>query len=284
VTAAIKPLPGHGTPSRAKGRPAAGIPRCPCPRCRTAQRAYDKRRRVLNATGRSLRVPVEPVAAHLDALFAAGAGWVQLATLAQVSQSSLSKIRNRRQAAIRRTVADRILAIPPGRGIPARRNVPAAGAIRRVHALMAIGHTLAAIGAAAHLNHTVMNGLVNGYPATVWASTHASIADAYQALATQPGSNTRALRRAERNAWHDPDFWDDTGRIDDPAFDPDKPLSRNELGALRRDEILHLARCGLQPETIRERLNEEISLSHVRNTVTEYRAGVKRDRRSKAAA
>ena len=79
MTTETKPLPEHGTNARAKGRPATGVPRCPCLPCRAAARAYEKRRRVLNATGRTLRVPVEPVAAHLDTLFAADAGWMQLA-------------------------------------------------------------------------------------------------------------------------------------------------------------------------------------------------------------
>lgn len=256
MTTATKPLSEHGTTARAKGRPAMGVPRCPCPLCRAAERAYAKRCRVLNATGRTLSVPVEPVAAHLDTLFAAGAGWVQIADLAQVSQSSLSKIRNRQQAVLRRGVADRILGIRPGQGLPERRSIPTLGAVRRVRALMAIGHTVAAIGAAADLNHTVMHGLVNGRLDTFWATTDARVAAAYATLAHRPGSNVRARNRARREGWYGPLAWD--GNIDDPNAEPDTtgvgsdaPRTRDFL---RNDEIRHLAGFQLATHEIAKRV------------------------------
>lgn len=266
-----RPLPEHGTPARAKGRHADGIPRCHCQPCRRAERAYDKRRRYLKATGRTLLVPAAPIADHLDALFAAGAGWVQLADLSEVSQSSLSKIRNRQQTRIRRSVADRILSIKPGQGIPARRTVSAVGAVRRVRALMAVGHTLVSIRTAAHLDHTVMHGLVNGHLTTIWGSTHSSLAEAYRTLATRPGGNVRACRRAEREGWHDPLWWDDIGHIDDPDFDPADAAPKT----LRIDQVAEdsawLAETGLTSKQIAERIG--VSRDYVEKALRHAAAG-----------
>lgn len=256
MSTATKPLPEHGTTARAKGRPSGATPRCPCPPCRAAERAYAKRCRVLNATGRTLRVPVEPVARHVDALFAAGGGWVQIADLAHISQSSLSKIRNRQQAVLRRGVADRILGIQPGQGLPERRSVSAIGAVRRVRALMVTGHTVAAVGDAANLNHTVMHGLVNGRLDSVWATTDASITAAYVALAHRPGSNARARNRARREGWYGPLAWD--GNIGHPDAVPD-PTGVGTDGQrtrdpLRNDEIKHLAGFQLPTHEIAKRV------------------------------
>lgn len=280
-----RPLPDHGTTARAKGRPANGIPRCYCPPCRAAERAYDKRRRYLNTTGRTLRVPAAPVAAHINTLLAAGAGWVQLAELAEVSQSSLSKIRCAQQETVNRTVAARILAIKPGQGIPARRSVPALGAIRRVRALMALGHTCKTIQGTTGLDHTVMHGLVNGHLTTIYASTHNAIADAYRRLATRPGSNARARNRARREGWHGPLAWDDN--IDDPdatpdtAEVPDPDLKRDELAVLRREEIWLLATAGADNEEIAARIG--VSPSTVQGVRASLR-GAKRQRGKQVAA
>ena len=220
MTTATKPLAAHGTTARAKGRPTGGVPGCPCRPCRKAENAYDKRRRFLNATGRELTLPVEPVAQHLDSLFAAGAGWIQLAAACRMSTSNVSKIRRRQQVTVSRSVAQRILAVKPGMALPPRRLVPAIGSVRRVHALMALGHPMKNITAAAGLDHTLVSDLINDRVATVTASTAAGIRTAYSALSAQSGVNVRALLRAERNQWAPPAAWDE-GALDNPDAHPD---------------------------------------------------------------
>lgn len=216
--AAAKPLAAHGTTARAKGRPATGIKGCPCIPCRDAENRYDKHRRVLNATGRTVNVPAEPVAQHLDALFEAGAGWTQLTTISGVSASVISRVRRREQTIIRRTVADRILALQPGDATPPKRAVPAIGTVRRIQALMAAGHRCKDISAASNVEHSTISDLVNQRLTTIARHVAERINDGYRKLATTPGTNARARNRATREGWAPPAAWDD---IDNPDTHPD---------------------------------------------------------------
>lgn len=214
----VKPLADHGTTARAKGRPASGIPGCPCPLCRAAENRYDKRRRFLNATGRTANVPAQPVANHLEALFAAGAGWTQLSAASDVSCSVISRIRRGLQPTVRRAVAARLLAIQPGDAIPPGRPIPTTGTVRRIRALMALGHGLLEVGAAANIEHSMMTGLLNERQNTVARHVAERLAAAYRKLATTTGTSTRSRNRAAREGWAPPAAWDD---IDNPDAHPD---------------------------------------------------------------
>ncbi|MFD7661018.1 hypothetical protein [Streptomyces sp. NPDC059788] len=251
-----KPLPPHGSTARAKGRPAAGIKGCPCLPCRDAENRYNKRRRLLNGTGRTFMVPAAPVADHLRALFAAGAGWNQLRDVAESSNATISAILHGKVKQIRRTTANKFLAIRPGDATPPGRRVPAIGAIRRTRALLAIGHTCKAIYGATTVEHTQVSELVTGRTDTVAKHVHERIAEGYAKLAGIPGTSARSRNRAAREGWPPPAAWDD---IDDPACVPDAgrddaELGRRELAALRREEITHLAAYSIPEHEIAERL------------------------------
>jgi hypothetical protein len=76
----------HGTRARHKHDG------CPCPPCRAANAAYERRRRRRNAYGRNPLVDAEPVSRHVRALMAPypgsgeGVGWKRVAKLAGVSE------------------------------------------------------------------------------------------------------------------------------------------------------------------------------------------------------
>lgn len=216
----MKPLAEHGTTARAKGRPAAGIPGCPCPACRAAECAYDKRRRYLNATGRNLMVDTAPVAQHIRAVFEAGAGWAQLAAITGCSTSTLHGIRTGRITSCRRSTASKILAAQIGDAIPAGRMVPAVGSIRRLHALLAAAHSCKAITLASTVEHSMISDLVNERVSTVKLHVAERIADGFRQLAGTTGSSARSRNRAMRNNWAPPAAWDD-GAVDDPNAHPD---------------------------------------------------------------
>ena len=286
MTTAAKPLPPHGTTARAKGRPAAGIKGCPCRPCRDAENAYDKRRRFFNESGRTYMVDSAPTQAHLKMLFAEGAGWTQLVAATTCSSSTLVAILNGERPEITRRVASLILAVHAADVLPPNRKVSAIGSIRRCRALVAIGHKFMDIADASPLDLATIRYVINGHPANVSAVTAAEIVAAYEALAGHPGTSVRSRNRAAREGWRDPQWWEDYGHIDDPAFDPDKAddeLNFLERARLRREEIIHLAWCGHQPEQILARLNDEVSISTVRQIVAEWRTGVKRDRKQVAA-
>jgi hypothetical protein len=286
MTTVAKPLPPHGTTARAKGRPAAGIKGCPCRPCRDAENAYDKRRRFFNESGRTLMVDSAPTQAHLKALFAEGAGWTQLVAATTCSSSTLVAILNGERPEITRRVAGLILAVQASDVLPPHRHVPAIGSIRRCRALVAIGHKFMDIAEASPLDLATIRYIINGRPVNVSALTAAGVVAAYEALAGRPGNSVRSRNRAAREGWRDPRWWEDYGGIDDPNFDPakaDREPNFRERAELRREEIIHLAWCGHTPEQILDRLNNEVSISTVRQIVAEWRTGVKRDRKQVAA-
>jgi hypothetical protein len=282
----VKPLAEHGTTARAKGRPASGIKGCPCRACRDAENAYDKRRRFLNESGRSVMVDAAPTQKHLQKLFANGAGWTQLVAATTCSSSTLTAILHGERPEITRRVASRILAVQAADVRPPHRRVPAVGTIRRCHALVTAGHKFLDISDASGLDFATVRYLINAQPANVSARTAAAIRTAYDALATIPGGSARSRNRGQREGWRDPQWWEDYGRIDDPGFDPDKAdaeLNFHQRAKLRHEEIIHLAWCGHTAEQIVARLNDEVSISTVRTVIQEWRTGQKRDRKQVAA-
>jgi AraC-like DNA-binding protein len=215
------PLAPHGTAARAVGRPGQGIPGCKCQPCRDAKNKADTLRHIANASGRPVRVPAAPVAAHIRTLLDAGMGWTRIARAAHCSSCTISRILNG-QELVRRTVAERLLAVryrpAPGR------YVDATGTRRRVQALMAIGHTVVTIAAESGVDGSVIHDVLNGCP-TVRGITADRIAAAYDWLSErQPtgrqASITVSVKRAAREGWAPPAAWDDD-RIDDPDAYPD---------------------------------------------------------------
>jgi hypothetical protein len=278
------PLPPHGTAARGTGRPGLGIPGCKCQPCRDAKVKADALRALANLSGRPVRVPAAPVEAHIRELLDAGMGWVRIGRAAHSSSCTIARILNG-QELVRRTVAERLLAVKyrPAPG----RIVNATGTRRRTQALLAIGHTIIGIAAESDVDHSVINDVLGGAP-NVRGITFDRIAAAYDWLATQPpvtdrkSAATASRNRAAREGWRDPQWWEDYGRIDDPDFDPagaDAELGFRARAELRREEIIHLAWSGHEPEHIHARLDNEVSISTVRQIVQEWRTGSKRDRK-----
>lgn len=280
MTTATKPLPPHGTPSRARGRYSLGIARCSCRPCRVAENRYNKRRRYLTATGQSLSMNAAPVTQHLRQLFGSGAGWEQTSTAAECSKSTLSKLLHGRQSLVRRALGERILSIELADVTHTRISVPATGSIRKVRALMAIGHSCALIRQESGLDRTVVCLLVNGHTESIYAATAEKVSTAYRLLSERQGTSVRNRNRAAREHWAPPAAWDDD-KIDDPQAKPDfgdRVLNFHERAELRREEIIHFAWHGDTPEQILDRLNGEVSISTVRQVVQDWRTGQKRQR------
>lgn len=282
------PLPPHGTAARGGGRPRFGIPGCTCQPCRDAKVKADTLRAIANASGRPVRVPAAPVAAYIRSLLDAGMGWTRITRAAHCSTCTIHRILGG-QELVRRTVAERLLAVKfrPAPG----RYVDATGTRRRIQALIAIGHTVVGIAAESDVDHSVITDVLNG-AANVRGLTADRIAAAYDWLSEHEPINVRptavvaSRNRAARAGWRDPLWWADMGDIDDPHFDPeaaDAELNFHQRAALRREEIIHLAWSGYEPEAIHQRLNEEVSICTVRAVVREWQTGQKRDRKQVAA-
>lgn len=287
TTTTERKLPDHGTPARYFGTPRTGNrPPCKCRKCVDAHTKACAARELSRLAGISLRVPSGPVTAHVHKLLDADMSRNSIAIAAGVSATVVSHIASGQNPTTNRTTAEKILAVKYPRPTRDTELMSPLGAQRRLRALYAKAHGPIAICAASGQSDTTIVRTVSYYATPITVATHNAICRAYRTLASETGTSMKALYRAQREGWRDPHWWEDMGHIDDATFNPDavdRPLKRDELAALRRDEILHLARYGYDPEAIRQRLNGEVSLGTVRDIVREHRTGQRRDRKQAAA-
>ena len=154
---------------------------------------------------------------------------------------------------IHRSTADRILAVRLEQVLPDPPVLAALGMVRRVQALMAIGHSPQAIAEAARCHTTTVTDPANGRGGEfVRPRTARRIATAYERLSARPGHHALSRRRAEENGWLSPLAWND---IDTDATSAPPVLntsSRN--GPTPLDETMHLAAGGATREQVAERL------------------------------
>lgn len=248
-------LPPHGTPYRYRGRTGAW-PGCRCQPCTRAHSRACKQRELARLSGNPPLYPGDPVIAHVKALNAVGMSNDLVARQAGVSPNLLSGLMRGLTQSCQRKTALRLLAVQPG-DFDEIAEVPCTGSSRRLQALYAMGHSQRAIAEATGLCESSVSHIANAKTRKVDASTVAAVSRAYEQLAGTSGSSATARRRARSMGWRDPLWWEDMGHIDDPTFDPDtaeRPLNKQEQGALRASEILHLASFGATSEEIATRL------------------------------
>jgi hypothetical protein len=283
-----KPLPDHGTTARAYGSPGYRLP-CKCEPCNIARRRHHKHARVNRQLGRSPFTSPAEAQAHLRELHQT-MSWKTLVTATDVELSNLILIYNGHRTKIRHETHAKIMAVQAPTQGDRGQYLGVTGSTRRVQALSCIGHSYTAIADAADTARNRILSIANGRQPTIRRALAERIDTAYQQLAFAPPPQNKFTSRtrnfARTNGWRDPQWWEDMGRIDDPNFDPDSAdaeLGFRELAKLRREEIIHLAWHGDTPEQILARLDNEVSISTVRQIVQEWRTGQKRDRKQVAA-
>lgn len=185
---------------------------CRCEDCVTAQRRYDKSRRVRRARGTFGLVPVDRARAHVEQLVAAGVSRKTIALAIGYQQStSLNTTLNR--DVIRRTTERRILAVTrddsTGFGY-----VDATGTTRRLRALACMGWKLWIIAEKAGINMDTASDMRQGKTPRTTERVSRAIAAVYEELCMTDGGDVRTKLRAQRAGWLPPLAWDD---IDDPA-------------------------------------------------------------------
>jgi DNA-binding CsgD family transcriptional regulator len=261
-----RPTPPHGSEARYKG--STKRPPCRCRTCITGWTRAGQKRLLGTLAGRPAIVPAEPVTAHINALYAAHMTPQQIADISGVNVSTIRGHAAGKFPTIRRTRADKILAVQPGQKASDGWMSPL-GAIRRCHALYTIGHGAKAI-AAAHpdLQLRTVEYLVRGSRQHITVSLHNAISDAYRTLSHTPGTSTQAKQRAARERWHGPLAWDD---IDNPNCQPEawgrskaKPASRRHVAA-DPHRVAELTAAGRTTQQIADELG-----CHIR-TVTRAR-------------
>lgn len=290
MTTAIRALPDHGTLSRAKYH------HCNCEPCRKASADYQRTRHRKTGYGTwQPFVDAEPVRQHLLMLREHGISYIRAAELAGMYAPTVGRLLytvagRKPTQRVRPETAAAILAVQPN-AISTHRT-DATGTHRRLQALAANGWPMRRLAPHFNLNPSTPGRLLT--QTTLCTTTAEAIATAYEHLQYErpedhginPWDADKARRAAAAQDWHDPLWWEDMGRIDDPTFNPsvaDRPLSRDELGALRREEITHLANYGYTPETIHQRLGGELHINTIRAVIREHHTGIKRERKQAAA-
>ncbi|KIQ67021.1 hypothetical protein TR51_06420 [Kitasatospora griseola] len=187
-------------------------------------------------------------AKHLQSLFDGGAGWALLVAITGCSTSVLQGVLAGRK--IHARTERKIMSVRLEQVINGERLVPSLGAIRRVRALLALGHEARTIAAAAGVSKTVLSELIGGSVDEVRARTHDAIQAAFEQLAMTTGSSTRSVNRARKAQWAPPLAWDD---IDDPAEVPQYGSTTNRAQQIVEDAG-ELARLGCPRDVIAERV------------------------------
>lgn len=201
--------------------------RCPCTDCRAEESRQRKRRGYLQATGRSLFVDAAPIALHVDLMRARGAALNAIAAEAHCNPHTLYLLVADRHERIRRTIADRILAVQIENVIDRRRPVPAIGSTRRLRSLYAARHGLKAIAAETGHGRQLITSVVSGLQQTIGAGSADDIDRAWRTLKDTTGTSARNWHRAMREGWPTPDAW-----VDDDIDAPEptaEDLARDAL-------------------------------------------------------
>lgn len=187
---------------------------------------YGKRWRYERDHGLTRLVDPTVVIDHINALEAEGWSQRSIADAAGVSVQCVSRLSKRMQAKVSRDAARKILAVT-GEAISRRPNslgfVLKVGAVRRIQALLAIGHRHADITAAMREQSpgigTTSQLVMHQVGRWTTRGTHDTLRAVYDVLSMRPGSSERTRVRAARSGYLPPLAWDDA-TIDDPYGEP----------------------------------------------------------------
>jgi len=245
------------------------------------------------ARGRSTSpVPAAPVRQHVLALRAAHVSQLALAAAAGCSPSAVANIERGTFATVQRRLASQLLRLGvddviAGRCRPKDR-VPAAGAIRRVQGLLALGHShmvITAAGGPGWDSGTVTRDRGRGW---TFLRVHEAACAAYAALSAVPGTNPRTRAYAAAAGYLPPLCWDDED-LDNPHARPH--AARPRVERLDLDELMWLIRAGESPTRALARCGASVSgaeraawrATPVRRDVLTALAGLRSQQRRAAA-
>jgi plasmid maintenance system antidote protein VapI len=171
--------------------------------------------------GGTRRTPSGPAAQRVHDLCATGWTVSQIAVAAGCAERTVGNLRERRYKTIQKDLADRILKAQPTLAtVPGTTKISAVGTVRRVQALMAIGHSLLGIADAMGMARTALSNTICGRHPTVEVDTARSAQRVYLDWAGRPGTSRRSINRATARGWAPPAAWDDE-TIDDPTAAPE---------------------------------------------------------------
>lgn len=194
----------------------------------------------------------EWVVAHLQALKLMGMTSRDIARCAGVNEATVHRLLAQEHATVFPATARAILAVRPSTSTWRERRawVSPAGTVRRVQALMAIGHSGLAISARAGKHPEWATRLLSGISSRgfVEEATRAAVAEVYEVMSMeipegQYAARTRAA--AARRGFVPPLAWDED-TIDDPTAGPAETTGSDVPGWVV-DELAHLHDLGQSP-------------------------------------
>lgn len=274
----------RGTPPQ-HGERRCYLRGCRLPECLDAHYRYMSRYRLDAQRGQQRRQDIGPVQQHTNNLIATGWTQAQISRASGVPHRAVGAILGGHQPTVANSTANRILTVPVGPAPEPLQYIDATGTVRRLRALIAIGHTVVSLAPHIGINENALAAVVRHERPQVRATTAAAAKAAYRQLSRTPGISRRARNIAKNRGWYGPLAWGET-TIDDPKALPETDLpepelGRNELAAHRRAEVEHLDSFGLSEQDIANRVG--IALSTVQGIVRELHRGERRERKSVAA-
>lgn len=199
--------------------------------CTTHRDRYRKRWAYERSHGLKRLVDATPVRLHIASLIGAGWSYRAIAGASDVSPTTVHRVGRGLQATLQRAVAARILDVT---GLPSRPTkgadepfVPKVGTVRRIQALLYMGHR--------HEDIDPRSGVIlNQQGRWVVRSTHDRIAAAFDRLAMQPGPSERTRRRARALGYLGPLDWDDIDLDAQPVRAAEEEREVDEVAVQRR--------------------------------------------------
>lgn len=251
-----------------------------CPTCRQYAAAWARRRNRLIAYGQ-WRGPQDaaPVRAHLLTLTKRhGMSVRAIAEQTGIARSSVAALLgDTPPATVRVRTADALLACRPTRR-PAL--VDAVGTARRLQALTALGHPIAALAAELGRHPSFVAKLRRMAAPQIRADVAKSVDDLYVRLEGTAGPCDRTRALAREFGWAPPLAWDD--RIDDPAAVPDEvagdAVARAVAGELPAVALTYAERLEAVRKLLRRRwsdqqIAERLQWRGGRHAFAQYRTG-----------
>lgn len=182
---------------------------------------YAKRYELDRALGRNRTpVPAGPVQAHVLSLLGDGLTATAIARVVGVSHTAVRDIAVGRTLTVRWPIAEQIMRTTVPVAVAAVRGplqeVPAMGTIRRVQALLALGHTHGTITQASGCSSSArLTGA--SPPVRVTRAVADAVDRAFRGLGMRPGRSSRTRARAVAAGYVPPLAWDDIDADTEPA-------------------------------------------------------------------
>jgi len=216
----------------------------------TATPRYQKQWRVDRARGITRTIPADSVREHLLHLLEGEATLRGIAEVSGIPLSVVARLARSRQSRVSRRVAAALLAVTTSE-LTQRSNpsglVPKVGAVRRIRALHAIGHSASDIAAVSTLTERDVHDVVTQPGRWITQARWEAIARAYGHLSMTPGSSSKAREIAAAAGYPPPLAWDEEA-IDDADAQPCEPDSDGGIDEVAVEAVM----AGRRPEGLRE--------------------------------